>query len=251
MKCIAYISEAPLTNRGVRLPIGLSDIAKASNRNSAADMTGFLCYRQGCYLQVIEGPDEEVSQLVSKLLADSRHENTLVFINKSISKRSFPDWKVNVFSFLDQSPLFKQFITGYRFEIISLNEQQKLRIKHFPDLGSILDSGNTNINVSQSYEGKELRLLAWPDFNLIGQSQIVIDLCVKLTKKSYSFDHLVVSAQFGTPEQITATIKKFDALGILKVTESLVEQPKEQKQEIQTKKSSSFYGAIKKFLGMR
>ncbi|SLJ85277.1 BLUF domain-containing protein [Psychrobacter sp. DAB_AL43B] len=255
MKCIAYVSEVPLTNGGVRLPVGLSGIVRASNRNKASDITGFLCYRHGYYIQVIEGPDREVSQLASKIEVDSRHENFRVFINKRISERCFPDWRVNVFDFIDQSPLFKQFITGYRAEIANLTEAQKLPIQYFHDLSSIPDSDHSNINSSQSYEGKNLRLLAWPDFNLINQSQMIIDLCVKLTKQPYSFDQLLDDDQLGTREHIITTLEKFDALGILKVTESELlkepEQPKEQKPETQTKKPSSFYGAIKKFLGMR
>lgn len=249
MKCIAYVSEVPLTSCGVRLPIGLSGIVKSSNRNKESDMTGFLCYRQGYYIQVIEGPDKEVSQLALKISVDSRHEKFRVFINKRISERIFKDWKVNVFDFIDHDPLLKQFITGYKTEIANLSDAQKSPIQYFYDLNSILDSDHTNINSSQNYKGKSLRLVAWPDFTIINQSQRIIDLCVKLTKQPYPFDLLINDVQMGTHEQIIATLEKFDALGILNVTES--ELLEEKKPEIQTKKPSSFYGAIKKFLGMR
>ena len=59
MKCIVFVSEAPITSSGVRLPVGLSNIVKAWNRNKTADVTGFLCYRNGHYIEVTEGPAEK------------------------------------------------------------------------------------------------------------------------------------------------------------------------------------------------
>lgn len=252
MKCIAYISKAPLTKVGVCLPIGLSDIVKASNRNQKAGMTGFLCYRQGYYFQVIEGPSKEVSQLASRISVDSRHSDPWIFINKRISERCFKEWKVSVFNFVDQSLLFEQFITGYRAEIVNLTEQQKLRIQHFYDSKAIYDLKSDIAPLQKNYEGKNLRLTAWPDFNRIGHSQTMIDLCVKLTKNPYPFDQLVADGQLGTRDEVVKTLIQFEGLGILTVTESeLPKQQEEEKEVTNTKKPSSFYGAIKRFLGMR
>ena len=242
LKCVAYISKAPLTKGGVCLPIGLSDIVKASNRNRNLNMTGFLCYRQGYYFQVIEGPHKEVEQLILKISTDSRHIEPCILINKSIYKRCFPEWQVSVFDFIDQSQLFKQFINNYKVDAASLTEQQKLGIQKFYDL--------KNLCYSKNYEGKNLRLIAWPDFNQIRQSQTIIDLCVKLTKEPYPFDQLVDDEQFGSRDQIIKALDNFQNLGILTVTES--EILKQQEPEIiPTKTPSSFFGAIKKFLGMR
>jgi len=242
MKCIAYFSKAPLTKRGICLPIGLSDIVKASNRNAKSKMTGFLCYRQGYYFQVIEGPHEEVEQLALKISTDSRHSDPCIFINQRINKRCFTEWRVSVFDLIDQSQLFKQFIKIYKIEVANFTEQQKLGIQKFYDL--------KNLSYSKNYEGKNLRLIAWPDLNHISHSQIVIDLCVKLTKKSYPFNQLLDNEQFGTRDQVNAVLNQFQNLGILTVTEPDVLK----KQEIgivHTKTPSSFFGAIKKFLGMR
>lgn len=242
MKCIAYISKAPLTKSGVCLPIGLSDIVKASNRNQRSNMTGFLCYRQGYYFQVIEGPHKEVEQLVLKISTDSRHSEPCILIDRRIYKRCFREWKVSVFDFVDQSQLFKQFIKNYKVDAASFSEQQKLGIQKFYDL--------KNLSYSKNYEGKNLRLIAWPDLNQISQSQTIINLCVKLTKKPYPFDQLVDDELFGTRDQVIEALDKFQNLGILTVTES--EIVKQQESEIiRIKNPSSFFCAIKKFLGMR
>ena len=246
MKCIAYISEAPTTKSGVSLPIGLSDIVRSANRNPNTELTGFLCYRQGYYLQLIEGPNQTVNQLIAKISTDPRHANPQVIIDKPISRRSFRSWGMSVLDFSDPSQLFDQFIEGYRSDITEFTEHQKSRIQHFYDFSSILVSGNSNPR--QDYSGKNLRLISWPDFTRINHSQMVVDLCVKLTKAPYPFDQLVIDEQLGTREEIVKTIREFDALGILRVIESDV--PREQIEEVQNKKPSRFFGAIKKFLGM-
>lgn len=241
MKCIAYISKAPLTKSGVCLPIGLSGIVKASNRNKKSDITGFLCYRKGYYFQVMEGPSEEIEQLASKILADSRHSDPCILIDRSISERCFRTWKISVFNLVDQSQLFKKFIETYEIDLSSFNEQQKIGIKKFYDL--------KNISHSENYEGKNLRLKAWPDLNSMSQSQTIIDLCVKLTKVSYPFEQLIEDEKFGTRDQVIEALNEFESLGILTVTESEFSQNQEI-ETLQTKEPSSFFGAIKKFLGM-
>lgn len=97
------------------------------------------------------------------------------------------------------------------------------------------------------YKGKSLKLLAWPDLNHVSNPQMIMDLCVKLTKKPYPFDTLVASGEFGSSPQVTEIINGFDQSGILSVTETQpLDEPK-----VNEKKPNKFYGAIKKFLGMR
>lgn len=241
MKCIAYISKAPRTKSGICLPIGLSGIVKAANRNRKSEITGFLSYRQGYYFQVIEGPYEQIEQLALKISVDSRHSDPCIFINKPISERCFNTWKVSAFNLVDQSQLFKQFLEHYDIDLSSFNEQQKLGIQKFFDLKEISQPKN--------YEGKDLRLIAWPDLNYIDQSQTVVDLCVKLTKHPYPFEQLVDDERFGTHDQVVEALNQFQTLGILTVTESEFFQH-EEVEKIQAKEPSRFFGAIKKFLGM-
>lgn len=249
MKCIVFVSEAPIAGSGVHLPVGLSNIVKAWNRNKTADVTGFLCYRNGHYIEVTEGPAEKINQLAARVVTDPRHTNFQILIDKHITRRSFMDSQVNIIDFVAQNDLFKKLIRSYRFEIVNLTTAQKQRIQHFCDVDAILYSDNNGHSASHHYDGKNLRLLSWPDFNWISQSQINIDLCVKLTKKPYPFNQLMADNDTDTQEQIIATLNRFQQLDILTVTESspLTGQPKS---EPQTKKTSSFYHAIKRFLGV-
>lgn len=67
MKCIAYVSRVPISERSIRMPTGLLDIVRISREhNPKLQITGIISYRQGQYLQVLEGPKSEVDNLMKK-----------------------------------------------------------------------------------------------------------------------------------------------------------------------------------------
>ena len=241
MKCIAYVSRAPISDRSIRMPTGLSDIIRISrNKNLKSQITGIISYREGQYLQVLEGHDLEVDKLMSKIASDPRHEDLWVFLDVRVAKRSFPNWGVSVFDFVDQGSFFNAFIENNSAVLNSFDEYQQKRIQPF------IDIKKSDTVPENYYEGKNLRLLAWPDLNNESEPQMIMNLCVKLTKKPYPFSALVSSGEFGTHHQVTQIIREFERLGLLSVTEA---EPINE-QTINEKKSNKFYGAIKKFLGM-
>ncbi|MGP4789358.1 BLUF domain-containing protein [Psychrobacter sp. 1Y11] len=247
MKCIAYVSRTTANERGITLPAGLSNIVQMSRkRNPAAQITGILSYRHGQYVQVLEGPAIEIDNLMAKVAADPRHRDLWVFVSEQVTNRSFDSWRVSVFDFIDQGPIFKTFIEHHQQTLSTFTDEQKRRLQDFITLDK------TNTVATHHYDGKHLRLLAWPDLNRTDQPQLIMSLCVKLTKSPYPFDSLVTSGEFGTYQQITDIIKDFESTGILTVSEPAINTaPKPAKrQETPTKKPSRFYGAIKRFLGM-
>lgn len=245
MKCIAYVSRVPVSDLSMRMPTGLSDIISVSRRhNPELQITGIISYRQGQYLQVLEGPDTAVDRLMSKIGADPRHEDLWVFLDKDVIKRSFENWSVSVFDFVDQGTFFETFIENNKSTLNSFDEQQKSRIQPFINVKK-----NTPVSESR-FEGKNLKLLAWPDLNDESDPQLIMDLCIKLTKKPYPFDLLVSSGEFGTIDQVTKIITNFEQLGILNVMQPEPKEPVLEEQTISEKKPNKFYGAIKKLLGM-
>lgn len=242
MKCIAYVSKALNCNRNTSIPTGLSDIVRISrNKNPKSQITGIISYREGQYLQVLEGPYLEVDKLMSKIAADPRHGDIWVFLDVHIAKRSFPNWCVSVFDFVDQGPLFDVFIENNSAALNSFSEFQQKRIQPF------IDMKKSDTVSEKNYEGKDLRLLAWPDLNNESNPQMTMNLCIKLTKKPYPFNLLANSGEFGNRYQVTQILREFDRLGLLSVTEAAPIH----EQTVNEKKPNKFYGAIKKFLGMR
>ena len=243
MKCIAYVSRVPIKDRSIRMPTGLSDIVRvASKHNPELQITGIISYREGQYLQVLEGPSAEVNKLMTKIGSDPRHEDIWVFLDKSVTERSFSNWGVSVFNFVDQGAFFDTFIEKNNAILNSFDEQHTRRIQPF------FDTKKSEAILQETYEGKSLKLLAWPDLNNESQPQMIMNLCVKLTKKPYPFDALVASGEFGSFPQVTQMIKGFEQADILSVTTDT--QPLDE-QKVNEKNPNKFYGAIKKFLGMR
>lgn len=78
----------------------LVSLLKKSRANNAAKLiTGALFYKDGNFLQVLEGPESEVRALYEKIKLDPRHTRIISFIERTISERDFPDWKMAFYDF--------------------------------------------------------------------------------------------------------------------------------------------------------
>lgn len=71
----------------------LQDILDVSlHKNRLLEITGCLIYQNGKFMQVIEGPYENVSRLMDWILKDSRHTEITILLDHLIEKRDFPSW---------------------------------------------------------------------------------------------------------------------------------------------------------------
>ena len=77
----------------------LSDLlSRARTRNSQAGITGALVYREGAFLQVIEGPEEAVRSLYyGSIQHDARHKECLVLWEGEAEVREFEDWTMSFY----------------------------------------------------------------------------------------------------------------------------------------------------------
>jgi hypothetical protein len=70
----------------------LKEMLKGSvQRNKRAGITGLLLFKDGCFMQVLEGEEATVKTLFSKICRDRRHRNIMPLIQETIRKRQFPD----------------------------------------------------------------------------------------------------------------------------------------------------------------
>ncbi len=86
---VVYISCA--TN-----PLGEAELAQmlreARERNQKNEITGLLLYRNGDFMQVIEGPHKSVRELLEKILRDPRHARVRILREGPLAERQFADW---------------------------------------------------------------------------------------------------------------------------------------------------------------
>lgn len=73
----------------------LESLLQVSRRNNVAlAVTGLLLYKDGNFLQTLEGEQLVVENLFSKISADSRHTKIATFIKEDIAEREFPNWSM-------------------------------------------------------------------------------------------------------------------------------------------------------------
>ena len=88
---LAYVSvaENPFTDDQLLLILEPS-----SRRNAERAITGMLLYRDGLFLQILEGPEDEVLNLRSAIEKDPRHRDFRVLEQGPLSMRAFGRWSM-------------------------------------------------------------------------------------------------------------------------------------------------------------
>lgn len=97
---IVYLSSAV----GSVEPSVLADILDASRRNNNADgITGALFFHDGNFIQVLEGPEDEVAACFDRIERDARHAGCIVLESGPVDSRIFSSWDMGFVSVSDLS----------------------------------------------------------------------------------------------------------------------------------------------------
>ncbi len=73
----------------------LEELLQKSRRNNlAADITGLLLYKDGVFMQTLEGPEAAVRTVLEKIKSDPRHRNFTTLMEARILERSFASWSM-------------------------------------------------------------------------------------------------------------------------------------------------------------
>ncbi|MEX8056936.1 BLUF domain-containing protein [Microbacterium sp. 16-032] len=67
-------------------------LAQSRRSNHEHDLTGMLLYRRGRFFQVLEGPQDAVDELMTKIRRDPRHTDVRVLLTEHIDDRRFTEW---------------------------------------------------------------------------------------------------------------------------------------------------------------
>jgi len=88
---ISYISSAkePLSNQDL---LGL--LQECRENNAQSGVTGMLIYCNATFLQVLEGDEKVVDDLIDKIRKDARHANLQVLHRRTIERRQYSDWSM-------------------------------------------------------------------------------------------------------------------------------------------------------------
>lgn len=67
-------------------------LAVSRARNALVGITGLLMYRDGKFLQCLEGDAAAVRDTYARILRDPRHHRAVHLMEERAEQRSFPDW---------------------------------------------------------------------------------------------------------------------------------------------------------------
>jgi len=80
------------------------DILQVSRKNNARlRITGILLYQDGNFMQVLEGTEQDLCELMCSIERDHRHRGVIVLLKKAIRERQFPQWSM-AFKDLNELP---------------------------------------------------------------------------------------------------------------------------------------------------
>lgn len=69
-------------------------LTQARAFNGAHGITGFLLYRDGLFMQMLEGTRDAVRALFERIRQDGRHRDVRVVVEGGLDQRVFPDWSM-------------------------------------------------------------------------------------------------------------------------------------------------------------
>jgi hypothetical protein len=69
-------------------------LSKSHVYNTEVGITGMLLYKDGNFMQAIEGEEEAVLTLYAKIRRDTRHRGLITLLQEPLKERQFPDWSM-------------------------------------------------------------------------------------------------------------------------------------------------------------
>ena len=93
---LVYASTASQPFRETALDQLLVEFRRFNTEN---DITGMLLFRDGRFIQVLEGASSVVASLTERIGRDSRHHDMRILLSEPITERKFADWSMGYRSF--------------------------------------------------------------------------------------------------------------------------------------------------------
>ena len=88
---IAYVSSAVKEFTKPQLRVLLE---RSREKNQRLEITGLLLYRDGNFMQVMEGADQTVRELYQAVRQDPRHKDIFTLFEENLREREFPNWSM-------------------------------------------------------------------------------------------------------------------------------------------------------------
>lgn len=118
MLSLVYVSYATVPFSDADLDALL---AKSRENNTRDGISGMLLYRDGDFLQVLEGPEDKVREAYARIARDNRHGRIMMLDESTVDERAFANWSMG-FRRLKRSDIPEGFVDFFdrRFDPTTL-----------------------------------------------------------------------------------------------------------------------------------
>lgn len=69
-------------------------LSQARENNARRNITGMLLYKDGSFMQAIEGEEADVLNIHGKILKDARHKGVITLLKGELKERQFSEWSM-------------------------------------------------------------------------------------------------------------------------------------------------------------
>ena len=107
MLSLVYVSSATEPFSPAEL---VTLLEKARRNNALVNVTGMLLYKNGNFMQAIEGDDVVINELHDRIQRDPRHRGMITLLKRPIEERQFDNWSMGFVDLLD--PVVRE-LPGY------------------------------------------------------------------------------------------------------------------------------------------
>jgi hypothetical protein len=126
---LAYVSSAAVEFTDD----DIADVLTLSRSNNALlDITGVLLYRDGRFIQILEGPDDVVREKFAVIAADQRHRGIHTVSAETIDTRQFPEWTMGYRPLTDAAvsrfPDYDDFFEGRAADDALTDDRRRARM---------------------------------------------------------------------------------------------------------------------------
>jgi hypothetical protein len=84
----------------------LDDIVRAAKENNPGQqITGVLFYQKGQFVQLLEGEEPQLRELLAIIERDPRHTDIRILLDRKVSQRGFSDWNMDSFNLDEETSL--------------------------------------------------------------------------------------------------------------------------------------------------
>lgn len=138
---LLYTSALDVEHSGERPEQIARKIAETSAaHNRLADLTGSLLFVDGSFIQILEGPPDEVEKTFERICCDFRHVDLRLIDLTSVSERLFEDWAMACLCEDEETSLaLRDGLQEVRF-LVGINASQAtLQMRSLLDSQSVID----------------------------------------------------------------------------------------------------------------